>query len=69
MILLLRYTGLRISDVATLEKARVNDGEILVRTTKNGKPVRLPVHPELQKALDLVPVPRGADSANCPYFF
>jgi integrase len=28
IVLLLRYTALRIGDVATLEKARVRDGEI-----------------------------------------
>jgi site-specific recombinase XerD len=69
MILLLRYTALRISDVATLEKDRIRNGEIFVRTTKNGKPVRLPVHPALQAALDILPVPRGADGPDCPYFF
>ncbi|HTX38013.1 MAG TPA: tyrosine-type recombinase/integrase [Bryobacteraceae bacterium] len=70
MVLLLRYTALRISDVATLEKSRIRRGEIFVRTTKNGKPVRLPVHADLQAALDVLPAPRGAaDPANCPYFF
>ena len=37
MVLLLRYTALRISDVAMLERNRIRDGEIFVRTTKNGK--------------------------------
>ncbi len=44
MVLLLRYTALRISDVATLERKRIRNGEIYLRTTKNGKSVRLPVH-------------------------
>ena len=70
MVLLLRYTALRISDVATLEKDRVRNGEIFVRTTKNGKPVRLPVHAALQAALDILPIPRGAgNDAECRYFF
>ncbi len=68
MILLLRYTALRISDVSTLERDRVRDGEIFVRTTKNGKIVKLPVHPDLQAALGLLPVPRGGGD-GCPYFF
>lgn len=68
-IVLLRYTALRISDVATLELDRVRNGEIFVRTTKHGKPVRLPVHASLQAALDVLPVPRGANSADCSYFF
>jgi hypothetical protein len=61
MTLLLRYTGLRISDVATLWRDRIRDGEIFLRTTKNGKPVKLPLHPELRAALDLLPMPRGVD--------
>jgi site-specific recombinase XerD len=69
MILLLRYSALRISDVATLAKNRVRNGEIFVRTTKNGKPVRLPVPPDLQAILDILPLPRGTDDPNCPYFF
>ncbi len=69
MVLLLRYTALRISDVALLERNRVRDGEIFIRTTKNGKPVKLPVHANLQAALESLPVPRGADGADCPYFF
>jgi integrase len=68
MTLLLRYTALRISDVALLERRRIRDGEILVRTAKNGKPVKLPVPPELQAALDILPLPRGA-APDCPYFF
>lgn len=69
MVLLLRYTALRISDVSTLERDRVRDGEIFVRTTKNGKLVRLPVPGDLQTALDVLPAPRGAEGKECPYFF
>ena len=69
MVLLLRYTALRISDVATLEKNRIRNGEIFVRTTKNGKPVRLPVHPDLNTALEVLPVPREAHGPECLYFF
>jgi site-specific recombinase XerD len=68
MVLLLRYTALRISDVATLAKDRVRNGEVYLRTMKNGKVVKLPAPAELVKALDIVPVPRGASGA-CRYFF
>ena len=51
MVLLLRYTALRISDVALLEKARVRAGEITVRTMKSGKTVSLPVHPNSKRPL------------------
>ena len=68
MILLFRYTALRISDVCTLARGRVANGEVHVRTLKNGKPVWLPVPPDLQKALDRVPVPRGTVGES-KYFF
>jgi integrase len=68
MVLLMRFTALRISDVATLKRDRIRNGEIFIRAAKNGRPVRLPVPPELQAALDALPTPRGA-AADCPYFF
>jgi integrase len=36
MTLMLRYTALRISDVAATEWSRVRDGQIHIRTAKNG---------------------------------
>jgi site-specific recombinase XerD len=61
IILLLCYTALRIADVALLERRRVREGQINVRTMKTGQCVWLPIHPELQAALDVLPVPRGGD--------
>ena len=66
LVLLLRYTALRIADVALLSRDRVRDGQINVRTMKTGQCVWLPVHPELQAALDILPAPRGGDAG---YFF
>ncbi len=61
MILTLRYTALRIGDVAMLGRERVtNDGgrwRIFLRTEKSGKPVFLPIPGELKAALDCVPCP------------
>jgi integrase len=59
MVLLLRYTALRIGDVALLERDRVQGDDINVRTMKSGAPVSLPMHPELQAALAALPAPRG----------
>ena len=69
MVLLMRYTALRISDVVTLHRDRVRNGEIFIRAIKNGNAVKLPVPAELQAALDVLPVPRGAAGSECPYFF
>jgi integrase len=68
MILMLRYTALRISDVAMMRWDRIQDGRIVLRTQKNGKPVSLPVHPQLQAALNNLPLPLGAEP-GCPYLF
>lgn len=60
MVLLLRYTALRISDVATLQRDRIRNGQILLHTLKTGGTVYLPIVPELQRAIDALPIPRNA---------
>jgi site-specific recombinase XerD len=73
MILTLRYTALRIGDVALLDRARVSrDGgrwRIFLRTEKSGKPVFLPIPSELKAALDTVPVPRGSVKESRWFFW
>jgi len=75
MVLALRYTALRISDVAMLEHSRVRFaeqpgslGEILVRTTKTGKAVWLPLQRALETALKALPEPRAV-AGEARYFF
>lgn len=74
MILLLRHTALRISDVATLKKSAVTwDPEckrwrVFVRTQKSGEPVFLPIPEHVKMALELQPPPRNA-ALDCPYYF
>jgi len=72
MILTLRYTALRIGDVALLARDRVSkDGgrwRIFLRTEKSDKPVFLPIPAELKAAFDLVPLPRGCGE-NSRWFF
>ena len=68
MLQLLRYTGLRISDVATLERSRVRDGHIVLHTQKTGALILLPIPAELLDVLGRLPAPRGA-SPGCRYFF
>ncbi len=74
MVLLLRHTALRISDVCTLRKDAVSwDGErsmwrVFIRTQKSGEPVFLPIPEGLKRVLDALPLPRNAPQ-DCPYFF
>ena len=74
MVLLLRHTALRVSDVCTLRKDAVSyDREskvwrLLLRTQKSGEPVYLPIPETLQLALEILPLPRNAPR-DCPYFF
>lgn len=46
-VAVLRWTGLRIRDVVQLRRDSVKNGYITLRTQKNGKPVKLPLHPEI----------------------
>lgn len=68
MVLLLRYTGLRISDVATLARDRVRDDRIYLYTMKNGKPVFLPIPAVLRDALGTLPTPKETRGES-KYFF
>jgi integrase len=74
MVLLLRNTALRISDVATFRKDAVSwDAEksiwrVLVRTQKSGETVYLPILTDLKVLLDALPLPRNAPQ-DCPYYF
>jgi len=54
MVLLLRYSGLRMQDAACLERSRVMDGRLFVYTRKTSTPVYCPLPPDLVTALDAV---------------
>jgi len=74
MVMLLRNTALRISDVAALRKDAVSwdvesaTSRVMVRTQKTGEPVYLPIPECLKMALDALPLPRNA-AKDCPYYF
>lgn len=55
MILLLRYTGLRIRDGVTITRDRIQDGRVFLYTQKTGTPVYVPVPPVAIAALADVP--------------
>jgi hypothetical protein len=48
---LLRHSGLRISDAATLERSRLQEDRLLLYTAKSGTPVHMPLPPELASDL------------------
>ena len=74
IVLLLRHTALRISDVTTLRKdafawdQAAATWRVWVRTQKTGEPVFLPIPQGLKMILDAVPLPRNA-AQDCPYYF
>lgn len=72
MIMLLRHTALRVSDVCTLQKEAIswdrNTWRVRLRTLKSGEPVYLPIPESVKILLDALPVPRNA-AKDCPYYF
>jgi integrase len=50
-VAVLRWTGLRIRDVVQLQKSAIRGDFIVLRTHKNQKPIKLPLHPEIKEAL------------------
>ena len=55
MILVLRYTGLRIRDVVTLRRDAVRGSRLFLRTTKTDTDVFCPLPPQVVAALAAVP--------------
>jgi integrase/recombinase XerD len=54
-VLLLRYSGLRIADAATLRKSDIQDGRLMLRTAKTGATVYVPLPPVVMSALADLP--------------
>jgi integrase len=52
MVLLLRFSGLRIADAVTLKRDRINDGKLFLYTQKTGTPVYLPLPKRVLDALE-----------------
>jgi integrase/recombinase XerD len=63
MVLLLRYSGLRISDASTLERSRLEGTKLFLYTQKTGTPVRVPLPQHVVDALHESP------SDDPRYFF
>lgn len=58
LILLLRYTGLRIRDAITLQRDAVRGSRLFLRTAKTGVDVFCPLPPQVVEALAALP-PKG----------
>ena len=68
MVLLMRYAGLRISDVVTLSRDHISGQHLVKRAIKNRRLIRVELHPDVLQALDRLPAPKaGAD--DCRLFF
>lgn len=52
LVLLLRHSGLRIGDAATLSRERIDGDKLFLYTSKAGTPVYCPLPPFLMTALD-----------------
>jgi integrase len=50
-VAVLRWTGMRIGDAVQLTRDKISNGHLTLRTTKNGKRVSIPIHPEMTKAI------------------
>jgi integrase/recombinase XerD len=55
LVLLLRYSGLRIRDAVTLGRERVRDGKLFLYTAKTGTAVWCPLPPSVTEALEAIP--------------
>jgi len=62
LILLMRYSGLRISDAVSLKRDQIEKGKLFVYQAKTGQPVLLPLPEIVLKSLE------DADEGN-PYYF
>jgi integrase len=52
---LLLYTAQRRADVVLMGRQHIRDGALFVRQQKTGMELTIPIHPELQAALDATP--------------
>jgi site-specific recombinase XerD len=68
MVLLMRFAGLRISDVVTLSREHVQGTYIVKRAIKNGRKLKIELQPVVLQALDALPHPKAAPADSKMYF-
>jgi integrase len=66
MVLLMRFAGLRISDVSTLSREHIQENYIVKRAVKNQAKLRIELQPVVRQALEALPHPKAAPrDRNC----
>jgi len=68
MVLLMRFAGLRISDVVTLSRDHIRGSRLEKRAVKNHRMIRVELPAVVLTALDLLPYPKVAGQDNRRFF-
>jgi site-specific recombinase XerD len=68
MVLLMRFAGLRVSDVVTLSKDHIRGRHLVKRAVKNRRLIRVELHPEVLRALETLPHPKAAAEESRMFF-
>jgi site-specific recombinase XerD len=68
MVLLMRYAGLRVSDVVTLSRDHIRGRHLEKRAIKNRRLIRVELHPDVLRALEVLPPPKAGAQNGTLYF-
>jgi site-specific recombinase XerD len=68
MVLLMRFAGLRISDVVTLSREHIKGNRLSKRAVKNHQWIRVELPSVVLEALDQLPLPKAA-AEDCKFLF
>lgn len=68
MVLLMRFAGLRISDVVTLSRENIQGRHLVKRAVKNRRLIQVELPPEVIQALAKLPRPKAA-AQDCQLYF
>jgi integrase len=69
MVLLMRFAGLRISDVVTLEQSHIRGTYLMKRAVKNHRPIQVDLPHAVLEALERLPHPKAAAKDNRRFFY
>jgi integrase len=68
MVLLMRYAGLRVSDVVTLSNDHIQGSHLVKRAVKNRRWIRVALPPPVLQALEMLPHPKAAAQDTKSFF-